>query len=599
MVTDKEASLDFDFSTTQSVFDLIFNKNPNNVPADTSTLISQDRTITFGELKNLVLKCAYNLKEEYGIEKGDVVAVRAVTHVEYPLVIHGTVCGGGTIALVKRSPEDDVETITEDLETVKPKLFIIDYEQRHISLQAAENAGIPKSNMLILGGGGTIGGIRTVQDVLLSGENLATPYIYTPDEFENRCVYLCYTSGSTGRRKAVTITPKTMLNAMKESITGKPSKNRVLTNRPFNFMSATYSELHVSVFQGDELYFSKAVEADEIYRDIEKFKITKFIAAPYIVNRMAKDESCNNYDLSSLDVVISVGAVITKSTIALVKERFGTNVINMYGGSEMFLPVYTTFELTDMGAVGRLNKGYIARIVDENDNQVDPGEPGELLLQGPTVTKGYFNNPEANKMAFTKDGFYRTGDIIACDKDGVLWFKSRSKNLMKYHSTHIYPFDIEKVVLKHPKVSDCAVIGVFSEELSTDLPRAYVSLLNKEDAANKEEIAQEILEFSNKMLHETRKIRAGVFIMDSLPRNLTGKILYGELKEEAEKNAKNNISVMETTIGEGSTTETIKKQVDENQITSKEQTPKDHVNDSNLKLILVLYSYFKRTVLAC
>jgi acyl-coenzyme A synthetase/AMP-(fatty) acid ligase len=90
MTIDTETSLDI----AQSVFDLIFNKNPNNVPEDTCTLISEDRTITFGELKNLVLKCAYNLKEKYGITKGDVVAVRAITHIEYPLVLHGTVCGG-------------------------------------------------------------------------------------------------------------------------------------------------------------------------------------------------------------------------------------------------------------------------------------------------------------------------------------------------------------------------------------------------------------------------------------------------------------------------------------------------------------------------
>jgi acyl-coenzyme A synthetase/AMP-(fatty) acid ligase len=577
MTKDTETSPD----TAQSVFDLIFNKNPNNVPEDTCTLVSEDRTITFGELKNLVLKCAYNLKERYGITKGDVVAVRAITHIEYPLVLHGTVCGGnvylfflfclfiylsyqifekgGTIALVKRSPEDDVESITEDLQTVNPKLFIIDYEQRHISLQAAENAGIPKSNILVLGGGGTIDDIQTVQDVLLSGENVATPYVFTPGELESQCVYLCYTSGSTGRRKAVMATQRIMLNTLGGFITRKPIKARVLANRPFNFMSAAHSELHIAVFQGSELYFSRAVEPDEIYRDIEKYKITQFKAAPYVINRMAKDESCNNYDLSSLVLITSVGAVITKATIALIKERFGTNVINMYGGSEMFLPVNTSFELTEMGAIGRIKEEYTARIVDENDNQVEPGEPGELLIKGPTITIGYYNNPEANKKGFTEDGFYRTGDIVACDKDGVLWFKSRCKNLMKYKSTHIYPYDIEKVVLKHPKVSDCGVIGVFSEELSTDLPRAYVSLLNKEDYDNKEELAQEILEFSNKMLHETRKIRAGVFIMDSLPRNLTGKILYGVLKEEAERESKDDTSVMETAIGERPKEDTTKR----------------------------------------
>jgi acyl-coenzyme A synthetase/AMP-(fatty) acid ligase len=205
----------------------------------------------------------------------------------------------------------------------------------------------------------------------------------------------------------------------------------------------------------------------------------------------------------------------------------------VYGSTETRGAFLTTPKLSAIGAIGKLGPAYQARVVDENEQDVGIGETGELLLKGVCITKGYIKNPEANANAFTKDGYYRTGDLVKRDKDGVFWFMSRCKDLMKYQRTHIYPCEIEHVVLTHPKVLECGVIGIFSRELLTDLPRAYITLVHKEDYEDKERIANEVLQYANGLLPEMKRIRAGIVIKNELKRTTSGKILYLALKEEA------------------------------------------------------------------
>ncbi|KAI8884268.1 acetyl-CoA synthetase-like protein [Backusella circina FSU 941] len=516
----------------RSVFELLFSKNPHNLADSTPIYISDEETLTYGNLRDLILKCGYNLQKKFNIQKGDVVAIRSFSHMQYPVVLHGTVCTGGSIALVKCSPEDCVDIVAQDLDTVKPKLFIIDQDGCEMSLQAADKANIPRSNILILGNT-NMEGLLNVKDVLLSGNNHVIPYICTQDELENMPSYLYFTSGSTGRRKAVTCTTNAILCGLSNAVKTRPDHQRLLANKPFSFVSTVFTELHMCIFVGHRAYYSRAVTADEICHDIEKYKITLFYCAPYVLTQMAKDEAADKYDLSSVKLLCSVGSVLAKSAIQIIKNRFGIKIQNGYGSSETLIPIRGSPELTELGAIGRLNPKYTLRLVDANDNDVKSGVPGELLVKGPMVTKGYYNNPDANEKAFTKDGFYRSGDVLVCDENGIYYFKSRIKNLMKFQSTHIYPYDIEKITVTHPKVADCGVIGIYCEESSTDLPRAYVSLVDEKDYLNQEELTREILNYTNERLHVNKHIRKGLVIMKALPRTETGKIIYGELKEYA------------------------------------------------------------------
>ncbi|KAI8878080.1 acetyl-CoA synthetase-like protein [Backusella circina FSU 941] len=517
-----------------SIFDLLFNKNPNHIPDDAPIYISSNRTVTFGELPTLIRTCAYNLQEKFNIQKGDVVAIRSIQNIDYPLVLHGVMYAGGVFACVKHAPEDTVDTIADDLETVNPKVFITDFEGRDIALQAAAKVGIAPSHIIVIGDT-SIEGLAKVEDVLFEKGHLATPMEYSLDDFENFPLYLFYTSGSTGKRKVIPTSLKALLHLIEGHYPNQRRHDRILANRPFYFSSCAYFDFFMPIVHGDRVYISRAETTDEICQAIEAYGITTFASPPYIVARMAKEEISKRYRLPSLKLVMSMGSVITKQTVQLATEQFGAPVVNLYGTSEFYVPFDFSPSISAMGASGTIKSGYTARLVDEHDRDVAPGERGEFLIKGPTVMKGYYNNPEKTAEAFTQDGFYRTGDVFIRDKDGLFWFVSRCKNLMKYYSTHIYSYELEKVILNHPKVADCAVLGIYSQELSTELPRAYVSLVYQKDYANRESIAEEILAYANAQLNPMKQIRAGVVVRESLYRTPSGKILYDALKQEVER----------------------------------------------------------------
>ncbi|KAI8888776.1 acetyl-CoA synthetase-like protein [Backusella circina FSU 941] len=532
-------------SSPTSIFDLIFVKNPNKIPANAPVYIADPKVITFGELEYLIRKCAYNLKEKYNIQKGDVVAMRTSSHVYRPAIAHAIIFAGGTVAFLRNTKEDVVEGIAEDLKTVEPKLFITEYGTREVSLKAAAKAGILASQILMLSSISDEEEAKEMKEVkeaiwvkntLLSGDNLlSTHYPFTENELENHPAFIFFTSGTTGNPKAVMGTSKAAIVHLKRFYPTSKIASRVISFGPSYGTGVLFPDLLTHLILGNQLHFCYGATLDKFCQFVEKYAINGFTTLPFMIGNMLKNAEYikKNYDLSSLKRITTTGNMIPVSVIAAAKETFGVSMINMYGGTETRGPFYTSPKLTAMGAMGMLKQEYQARLVDQNEQDVGVDQPGELLVKGVCVTKGYYNNAEANADSFTKDGYYRTGDIVKRDKEGVFWYLSRCKDLIRYQRERVYPYDIEKVVLTHPKVDDCGVIGVYSQELLTDLPRAYITLTHEEDYENKEDIAKEVLEYANKQLSEKKQIRAGVFVKDTLKRTATGKIIYLSLKEEA------------------------------------------------------------------
>jgi acyl-coenzyme A synthetase/AMP-(fatty) acid ligase len=525
-------------SDPTSVFDLLFTKNPKKIPANAPIYTSGSETLTFGQLAHLIRKCAYNLKAKYNIQKGDVVAIRSHSHINYPVITHATFFVGATVAFVKHFEFDKVKDITKDLETAQPKILLTDYIGHEVSLKAAANVGIPVSHILVLGDNSIDsdeGKIDCVQNVLLSGENaLSLPYRYTDDELENYPAYLCFTSGTTGKPKAVTATTNAILHALKTRYPNGRLYHRVFTFIPLLAKSSIMIILLQAIIRGNQVYLSHGTSVDEACQDIQRHKITLLVGSPYNIALMVlNSEYINkNYDVSSVKRVHMGGSAVSKELVKDVATLFNARVSTSYGASEILGPFKSTPEIAATGSIGMLEDGADIRIVDEDGNDTKVGEPGELLIKGQGITKGYYNNPEATAKAFTKDGYYRTGDIIKQDADGFFWFLSRSSNLIKCHPKYYFSSEIENVVQAHPKVFACAVIGILDKKLFREYSKAFVTLVDEYDDKETETIANDILEFANKQLCEFKQIRYGVVIKKSFDRTSTGKINYTLLKEQ-------------------------------------------------------------------
>lgn len=165
------------------------------------------------------------------------------------------------------------------------------------------------------------------------------------------------------------------------------------------------------------------------------------------------------------------------------------------------------------------------RLIGDDGEDVPEGEPGELWVKGPCVTKGYYNNPQATNDAF-EDGWYKTGDIL--QNRGRLWYVTdRKKELIKYKGLQVAPAELEGVLLSHPLIEDAAVIGVPGE--GTEVPRAYVQ-------ADKEKISEEEIKlFVKSKLAPYKQLRGGVVYVDQIPRSTVGKILRKDLRDLAKK----------------------------------------------------------------
>lgn len=176
----------------------------------------------------------------------------------------------------------------------------------------------------------------------------------------------------------------------------------------------------------------------------------------------------------------------------------------------------------DTGSVSPLIPNMLARIVDEEGKDVEPGKPGEVLVKGPVVCKGYYQNDAANKEAFSGDWFH-TGDIAEF-RNGLFYIVDRKKELIKYKGLQVAPAELEALLLNHSAILDAAVIGVDTDDGTNEVPRAYV-------VADQGEISEkQIMEYVKNNVASHKQLRGGVVFLDVIPKSLSGKILRKDLR---------------------------------------------------------------------
>jgi acyl-CoA synthetase (AMP-forming)/AMP-acid ligase II len=163
------------------------------------------------------------------------------------------------------------------------------------------------------------------------------------------------------------------------------------------------------------------------------------------------------------------------------------------------------------------------KVVDENGDESAPGEVGEILTYGPSVTIGYYRNPEANAKSFTKDGWFHTGDQGVFDEHGYLKIVGRKKEMIIRGGANIYPREIEEVLFQHPKVLDAAVVGISDARLGE---RTCACIVPRDGQTLS---LEEVVEFLRDKI-ATYKLPEHLELMDSLPRTPTGKVQKGPLR---------------------------------------------------------------------
>lgn len=407
------------------------------------------------------------------------------------------------------------------MEVVQAKYLIAHVETLEKALAAAKIYGLSEANILVFGDTGAIDTIRCVDDTLYSSEELGTPIEYTKEEIMNDPVYLYFTSGTTGRKKAVMVTQYSALSCI--HMKDWPYENaNILSYTEFHHASALITTTHFPMFFGSTSFIMAHYSLRNFCAAIQTHEIHMTTTQPYVISALANDKIPKEYDISSLAGVLCCGAALDISIVHLAKEKLNLPVLNVYAMTECLGGLDTSPAITSVGGTGHLAYGFTAKLVDEEGNEVEEGQKGELWLKGPTTAAGYYRNPEATAKTFDSEGFVHTGDLFTVDQDGLFTYVDRSKDLIKYLLYHIYPSEIENIMMTHPAVMECAVIGVYSSEFATELPRAHVQLMD--DDTDNESIVEELLEYTNSQLPDSKHLRGGIILVDSFRRTPSGKI---------------------------------------------------------------------------
>lgn len=299
--------------------------------------------------------------------------------------------------------------------------------------------------------------------------------------------------------------------------------------------------IHQSLYSGFQLVVMPKFDLDDFCRFIQELKITFAYVVPPIVLLLSKHPSVDKYDLSSIRMMNSGAAPLTKELVEAVYSRLKIPVKQGYGLSETSPTTHTQpWEDWDktIGSVGKLLPYQTAKYMSADEKEMPVGEVGELWIKGPNVFKGYLNNPEGTAHALTKDGYFKTGDVGYQDKDGNFYITDRVKELIKYKGFQVPPAELEGILVSHPKVNDVAVIGVYDKDQASELPRAYV--VPKDGLGKTEADAKEIADWLSAKVAHHKRLRGGVRFVDEIPKSVSGKILRRVLKvkAQAEEDAK-------------------------------------------------------------
>ncbi len=339
-----------------------------------------------------------------------------------------------------------------------------------------------------------------------------------------------FTSGTTGNPKAVlhvhntTSCPLRFLNRG-QRITGDSA---FLVFLPaglnwglFNVLQA----LHV----GCRLVLQDIFRPEEALALIERERVTHFCCAPAHLVAMLNSPDFDRHDLTSVEVMMTGGASCPIEVIREVRDRLPGQLLEMYGMLECGTQAHTL--LSDdpeevCGTVGRPVPEMGIRVVNDRGEDLAAGEVGEILTYGPSVTIGYYNNPEVNRESFTADGWFHTGDQGSFDERGNLSIVGRTKEMIIRGGANIYPREIEEVLYQHPKVLDAAIVGIPDHRLGERVCACIVPKAGEHIAF------EELVAFLRDKIARY-KLPEFMHTLEDLPRTPTGKVQKGPLRDIA------------------------------------------------------------------
>lgn len=499
-----------------------------------TSMIYLDHQWTYQELDDLVSRMA-NLLIDLGIKPGDRVGVQLLNSPQFVFSYFG-ILRAGAIA-VPINPHFIGDDLAYIIKNSGMKLLITGVDNIPILTK------IGTSNIKVI-----VTDIKVpfmeknqyeapsfaikLEDVLFKYSNLDPQLKFTPDSIAN----LQYTGGTTGIYKGAMLTHRNLVvNATQFRYWFKnvyqDGQGKFVCVIPMFHIYAMSTTMNHAILSGSSILILSKFDLNELMRSIDKYKPNLFMGVPAMYGAIAMREG-HNYDLSSIEACMCGSAPISVAVHEKFEKITGGKLREGYGLSECSPAVALTpiYGRVKYGSAGVPVPDTDVKIVDPQTGVeiTEPNVVGEIVVKGPQVMQGYWEQPEETAMVL-KDGWLHTGDLGSLDEDGYVYIADRLKDMIIMGGEKIYPREIEDLLYAHPAVKEVAAIGV-PHPLRGEVPQAYVVL--KEDAATSEkELRQYCAEHLSKF-----KVPAKIEFIEALPRNSVGKVLRRLLREKVEAN---------------------------------------------------------------
>ncbi|MDD5448152.1 MAG: AMP-binding protein, partial [Actinomycetota bacterium] len=463
------------------------------------------------------------MRDKLGVKPGDRIAVVLTNGVEMPLIFTAAArLGAVTVPLNFMLKASEITRIVKDCQA--KAIFV---EPLTFKNNIRDKANVPGIEHWVM-----IGPREEVPDGLISidelTEGLHDTYVEPFPLNPHQTIAIFYTSGTTGFPKGAMLTSRNLLSTvvLSQKMLGVNRKHVGIGVLPMAHIFGFDTLIVGGIYSGAAGVLMRFFDPEKCLFNIQKYRVNLFPGVPAMFNLMLQAHP-EKYDLSSIRYWISGADAMPVEQIKMFESLSG-KFIEGYGLVETapIVSVNLPF-LRRPGSIGIPVPGVKVRIMDEDGSFKKRGEVGEIVVRGPNVMKGYYNDEERTRQAF-KYGWFHTGDMAYRDKWGFIYFVDREKDVVKTGGYSVFSREIEEEILQHPKVLEAALIGA-PHPTKGEVPVAFVQLKEGEEATG-----EELLGWCKEHIAAYKAPRK-VYIIEEMPLTMTLKVLKRELRKRLEE----------------------------------------------------------------
>ncbi|CAG4933575.1 unnamed protein product [Colias eurytheme] len=474
---------------------------------------------TFGSVLSRSIKLAKCLRN-FGLKVGDVVAVGGWNHLDMSIPIYSAILNG--MISVGVSPYYKYHEIKDLFAITKPKIAFC--ERNFFDTYKKVKEDLKLNTKIVAFGHGYKAWSEFIKKY--DDDEAEEKFKIADIDPDNTCQFLICTSGSTGKAKAVAFTQTPIYSKIIHDISKYFDLMDIIrgTNSlqlsPVNVIGNYVTLISLPLLGQCKLQSSIPDDIDVIINMINKYKPISTHLNPHILAEVIKRK--DQVDLTCFGVIAGVGEKINDKLFLEVKNcmREDSGLFENVGQTETVGHIFNYTEGCPLGSCGKsLLPCFSHKLVDpESGNEVtEPNVLGEMWIRGPCL-KEYYNDPEETQKVFSKDGYFKTGDLYYRDENGFYYFGNRIKTIIKWKGCSVFPGQIEDVIRTHEGVKDVCVVGIAHPE-DGERPTACVIREDRSCVT-----AQEIKDLVIEKLSVNKELRGGVAFFKEFPMTATGKI---------------------------------------------------------------------------